>query len=73
MKGPQEMGPGDCLPKTQLYAKAQAEVYGVRPGQCWKVKVRGYPPVRGEKLRAEAPVNAGRNYNGPKVAKFLAG
>ena len=40
-KGPQEMGPGDCLPKTQLYAKAKAEVYGVRPGQCWKVKVRG--------------------------------
>ena len=23
------------------------------------------------KLRAEAPVNGGRNYNGPKVAKFL--
>ena len=23
------------------------------------------------KLRFEAPVNGGRNYNGPKVAKFL--
>ena len=23
------------------------------------------------KLRIEAPVNGGRNYNGPKVAKFL--
>ena len=23
--------------------------------------------------RAEAPVNGGRNYNGPKVAKFLVG
>ena len=23
------------------------------------------------KLRNEAPVNGGRNYNGPKVAKFL--
>ena len=25
------------------------------------------------KQRAEAPVNGGRNYNGPKVAKFLVG
>ena len=25
------------------------------------------------KLRSEAPVNVGRNYNGPKVAKFLVG
>src|SRR5579863_1674860 len=25
------------------------------------------------KLRREAPVNGGRNYNGPKVAKFLVG
>ena len=24
-------------------------------------------------LRSEAPVNIGRNYNGPKVAKFLVG
>src|SRR5262249_7534948 len=24
-------------------------------------------------LRTEAPVNGGRNYNGPKVAKFLVG
>jgi hypothetical protein len=23
--------------------------------------------------RIEAPVNGGRNYNGPKVAKFLVG
>ena len=26
-----------------------------------------------EKLSTEAPVNGGRNYNGPKVAKFLVG
>ena len=26
-----------------------------------------------EKHRIEAPVNGGRNYNGPKVAKFLVG
>ena len=25
------------------------------------------------KHRIEAPVNGGRNYNGPKVAKFLVG
>ena len=25
------------------------------------------------KLSTEAPVNGGRNYNGPKVAKFLVG
>ena len=25
------------------------------------------------KVRAEVPVNVGRNYNGPKVAKFLVG
>lgn len=25
------------------------------------------------KLSIEAPVNGGRNYNGPKVAKFLVG
>jgi hypothetical protein len=29
--------------------------------------------VKREKLRNEAPVNGGRNYNGPKVAKFLVG
>ena len=30
--------------------------------------------VRGNsKLATEAPVNGGRNYNGPKVAKFLVG
>gem|GEM_PF-770731 len=26
-----------------------------------------------EKLTTEAPVNGGRNYDGPKVAKFLVG
>ncbi len=28
---------------------------------------------RNLKLATEAPVNGGRNYNGPKVAKFLVG
>jgi len=27
----------------------------------------------GPKRLIEAPVNGGRNYNGPKVAKFLVG
>ena len=26
-----------------------------------------------KKLTTEAPVNGGRNYNGPKVAKFIDG
>ena len=30
----------DCLPKTQVCAKAKAEVYGLRPAQRWKVKAR---------------------------------
>jgi len=31
-------------------------------------------PILGRaKLITEAPVNGGRNYNGPKVAKFLVG
>ena len=41
------------------------------PARCRKVKEVGYP--FGEKLLNEAPVNGGRNYDGPKVAKFLVG
>jgi len=37
--------------------------------QCRKVKEVGDLMI-GE-LMTEAPVNGGRNYNGPKVAKFL--
>ena len=29
--------------------------------------------MMGGKLLTEVPVNGGRNYNGPKVAKFLVG
>ena len=56
---PQRIGPGDCLAKTQLYAKSKDDVYGVTPARCWKVK------------RRCASIDGGRNYNGPKVAKFL--
>ena len=35
---PQKIGLGNCLTKTQLYAKPQGDVYEVMPAQCWKVK-----------------------------------
>ena len=38
---PQGTGPGNCLAKTQVYAKPQGEVYGLTPARCWKVKRRG--------------------------------
>ena len=43
------------------------------PARCRKVKVMGYCLFGDEKLLTEAPVNGGRNYDGPKVAKFLVG
>ena len=65
------IGSGDCLSKTQLRANSQEDVYGVTPARCRKVKEvgQGFAP----KLATEAPVNGGRNYDGPKVAKFLVG
>ena len=47
------------------------DVYRMTLARCRKVKWMGYP--FGEKLLNEAPVNGGRNYDGPKVAKFLVG
>ena len=41
------------------------------PARCGKVKEVGQGFVL--KLTTEAPVNGGRNYDGPKVAKFLVG
>ena len=37
---PQRIGPGNCLSKTQLYAKSKDDVYGVTPARCRKVKRR---------------------------------
>ena len=34
----QRNGPSDCLPKTQVYANQQWDVYGLTPARCWKVK-----------------------------------
>ena len=62
--GLQRAGGGDCLPKTQGYANSQEDVYGLTPARCRKVKVICQPCA---KRRTEAPVNGGRNYNGPKV------
>ena len=38
---PQRIGSGNCLAKTQVYAKPKGEVYGLTPARCWKVKGRG--------------------------------
>ena len=36
--GLQRNGPSNCLPKTQVHANQQWEVYGLTPARCWKVK-----------------------------------
>ncbi len=41
------------------------------PAQCREVKEIG--DLMTGKSATEAPVNGGRNYNDPKVAKFLVG
>jgi hypothetical protein len=60
-------GGGDCLLKTQGSAKSGRRRIG--SDAC------PVPEGQGERCepRTEAPVNGGRNYNGPKVAKFLVG
>ncbi|PNX76243.1 hypothetical protein L195_g032188, partial [Trifolium pratense] len=49
--------------------KVVRRVWRLTPAQCQKVKKVG--DLMTGKLATEAPVNGGRNYNGPKVAKFL--
>jgi hypothetical protein len=49
------------------------DVYRMTRARCRKVKEVGHCPFGDEKLTTEAPVNGGRNYDGPKVAKFLVG
>ena len=41
--------------------------------RCRKVKGVGQWVAIPVKLATKAPVNGGRNYDGPKVAKFLVG
>ncbi len=38
VRGPQRIGPSNCLAKTQVYAKPKGEVYELTPARCWKVK-----------------------------------
>src|SRR3546814_15735530 len=61
-------GGSDCLAKTQDSAKS-ASRRRIGSDAC--------PVLEGSeeecKLCIEAPVNGGRNYNGPKVAKFIVG
>jgi len=61
-----QRGGGDCLLKTQGPANSKEVVGGLTPARCWKVRwwaISRLPP--------EAPVNGGRNPDGPKVAKSL--
>ncbi len=67
---PQRVGPSDCLSKTQ----DSAEVVRRRIGSDACPVPEGHEePSAKAKRRIQAPVNGGRNYNGPKVAKFLVG
>ena len=45
---------------------------GMRTDTCPVPEGQGEPSAQA-KRRAQAPANGGRNYNGPKVAKFLVG
>ncbi len=51
----------------------KVDVYRMTRAQCRKVKEGGQLTTMWVKLATEAPVNSGRNYDGPKVAKFLVG
>ena len=47
--------------KHRTVQSREDDVYGLTLARCWKVKARGYPAR--EKLRTEAPVNGGGNYD----------
>ncbi len=63
--------PRRLFTKNTGLRKVVRPVWGLTPAQCRKVKEVGQRAIL--KLATEAPVNGGRNYNGPKVAKFLVG
>ena len=62
---------------ARMTVRAVTKVGVSDPAVCeWKCRQIGRASCRERvrvkpKLRTEAPVNGGRNYNGPKVAKFL--
>ena len=68
--GRSEMGQATVYQKHMSMLSREGDVYRLTPARCRKVKEAGYP-VR-EKLATEAPVNGGRNYNGPKVENKAA-
>lgn len=57
----------DCFSKTQDFAKAKAEVLGLRPARCCFGEEEKFA------LWIDISVNGGCNSNGPEVAKFLDG
>ena len=65
----------NCNGGVRRYPQAEwkpaVECKGIRVLDC--ETDRSSRRESGMKLRTEAPVNGGRNYNGPKVAKFLVG
>ena len=69
-RGPQRPGPSDCLPKTQDGAEGASRRM---PSDACPVPEGHGEGLAQAKPRTQAPVNGGRNYNGPKVAKFLVG
>ena len=67
---PQRNDSSDCLSKTQVSAKSNRRC--IETDACPMLEGQG-DGLSSEKLKTEAPVNGGRNYDGPKVAKFLVG
>ena len=65
-----EKWPRRLFNKTHGYTKSKDEVYGLTPASAGRL--RGTLAAR-RRVELETPVNGGRNYNGPKVAKFLVG
>ena len=70
------MGGRREMEKATVYQKHRALQIRKKTYKAWHLpgagRLRG--DVRGNSKRwIEAPVNGGRNYNGPKVAKFLVG
>ena len=64
------------LVQATVYQKHMAMLIRKKMYMAWHLPGAGR--LRGElrgnsKVWIEAPVNGGRNYNGPKVAKFLVG
>ncbi len=64
------------MAQATVYQKHKALQIRKKKYKAWHLpgagRLRG-DVISNEKHWIEAPVNGGRNYNGPKVAKFLVG